>query len=89
MPSWLAERVGPTGRVLATDIDVSWMTADADACYEVRCHDVGVDPPPGDGFDLVHARLVLVHVPQRATGLAGMVSALRPGGRLLVEEATR
>jgi SAM-dependent methyltransferase len=87
IPSWLAERVGPAGRVLATDIDVSWMTADADAGYAVRRHDVGVDPPPGDGFDLVHARLVLVHVPQRAAALSAMVSALRPGGWLLVEEA--
>jgi SAM-dependent methyltransferase len=87
IPSWLAERVGPTGHVLATDIDLSWMTADAGAGYKVRCHDVGVDPPPGDGFDLVHARLVLVHVPQRAAALAAMVSALRPGGCLLVEEA--
>ncbi|GAA2593845.1 methyltransferase domain-containing protein [Dactylosporangium fulvum] len=85
VPSWLAERVGPTGHVLATDIDVSWMAADAD--YEVHRHDVGADPPPGDGFDLVHARLVLVHVPQRAAALAAMTSALRPGGWLLVEEA--
>ncbi|MEU2613495.1 methyltransferase domain-containing protein [Micromonospora sp. NPDC007271] len=85
VPSWLAERVGPTGHVLATDLDVSWMAPDAD--YEVRCHDVGADPPPGDGFDLVHARLVLVHVPQRAAALAAMVSALRPGGWLLLEEA--
>jgi SAM-dependent methyltransferase len=87
IPSWLAERVGPTGHVLATDIDVSWMTADADAGFTVRRHDVGVDPPPRDGFDLVHARLVLVHVPRRAAALAAMVSAVRPGGWLLVEEA--
>src|SRR6266498_2688626 len=36
---------------------------------------------------LLHARLVLVHVPQRAAALAAIVSALRPGGWLLVEEA--
>ena len=87
VPSWLAARVGPAGRVLATDIDVSWMTAAADAGYEVRRHDVGIELPPADGFDLVHARLLLVHVPQRATALAAMISALRPGGWLLVEEA--
>jgi SAM-dependent methyltransferase len=85
VPAWLAERVGPSGQVLATDIDVSWMTEDAG--YAVRRHDVGVDPPPGDGFDLVHARLVLVHVPQRAAAVAAMASALRPGGWLLLEEA--
>jgi SAM-dependent methyltransferase len=87
VPSWLATRVGSAGHVLATDIDVSWLTAAADAGYEVRRHDVGVEPPPGAGFDLVHARLVLVHVEQRAAALAAMISALRPGGRLLVEEA--
>ncbi|SCL35216.1 Methyltransferase domain-containing protein [Micromonospora rhizosphaerae] len=87
VPSWLAARVGPAGHVLATDIDVSWMTAAAGAGYEVRRHNVGVEPPPGDGFVLVHARLVLVHVPQRAAALAAMISALRPGGWLLVEEA--
>ena len=86
VPSWLAARVGPAGHVLATDIDVSWLTA-AEAGYEVRRHDVGVDPPPERGFDLVHARLVLVHVPQRDTAMAAMISALRPGGRLLIEEA--
>jgi SAM-dependent methyltransferase len=87
VPAWLAARVGPPGYVVATDIDVSWMTSAADAGYEVRRHDVGVEPPPGVGFDLVHARLVLVHVPRRAAALAAMVSALRPGGWLLVEEA--
>src|SRR5205814_3436619 len=78
--------VGPTGHVLATDIDVSWLTA-GDG-YEVRRHDVAADPPPQPGtFDLVHARLVLVHVPDRARALATMAAALRPGGWLLVEDA--
>jgi hypothetical protein len=35
----------------------------------------------------VHARLVLVHIPDRERALAEMVGALRPGGWLLVEEA--
>ena len=45
------------------------------------------EPAPPGSYDLVHARLVLVHVPQRAEALAAMVSALKPGGWLLVEEA--
>ena len=53
----------------------------------VRRHDVGSDEPPPGPFDLVHARLVLVHVPQRDAALAAMVGALRPGGWLLVEDA--
>ena len=87
VPSWIAARVGPAGRVLATDVDVSWLRAVADAGYEVRRHDLGVEPAPGGGFDLVHARLVLAHVRERAAALTSMVRALRPGGWLLLEEA--
>jgi SAM-dependent methyltransferase len=85
VPAWLASQVGPNGHVLATDLDVSWL--DPAAGYEVRRHDVGTEPPPGDGFDLVHARLVLVHVPEREAALRAMISALRPGGWLVLEEA--
>ncbi|MFI9805342.1 methyltransferase domain-containing protein [Streptomyces sp. NPDC052301] len=85
--SWLAEKVGPTGKVVATDIDASLLGAVARPPVEVRVHDVGADEPPGDGFDLVHARLVLVHVPDRDRALRSMIQALRPGGLLLIEDA--
>lgn len=35
----------------------------------------------------MHARLLLVHVPQRDHALAAMMSVLRPGGWLVLEEA--
>ncbi|MEV0429497.1 methyltransferase domain-containing protein [Micromonospora sp. NPDC050495] len=86
IPEALARAVGPTGHVLATDINPTWL--DPHGGYEVRRHDVVADPPPQPGtFDLVHARLVLVHVPDRDRALATMVAALRPGGWLLVEDA--
>jgi SAM-dependent methyltransferase len=82
----LASRTGDTGRVLATDIDVSWLVRDTER-FEVREHDVGRDDPPDERFDLVHARLVLVHVLDRDRALRSMVEVLRPGGCLLVEDA--
>ncbi|WP_037860734.1 methyltransferase domain-containing protein [Streptomyces sp. NRRL S-340] len=85
--SWLADRVGPTGQVVATDIDTTRLAAAARPPVEVRVHDVGAEEPPGEGFDLVHARLVLVHVPDRHKALRSMIAALRPGGRLLLEDA--
>ncbi|MEV5980309.1 methyltransferase domain-containing protein [Streptomyces sp. NPDC052114] len=85
--SWLAKRVGPTGRILATDIDTSWQTRAARSPLEVRIHDVAADVPPVEGFDLVHARLVLSEVPDPERALAAMLRSLRPGGRLLIEEA--
>ncbi|MEU3795506.1 methyltransferase [Streptomyces fructofermentans] len=85
--SWLAKKVGPTGRVVATDTDTSWAGPAVRPPVELRVHDVGADAPPGEGFDLVHARFVLADVVDREQALQSMVKALRPGGRLLVEEA--
>lgn len=83
----LAQRVGTSGRVLATDIDVSWSGPAAGGVLEVRRHDVILDPPPSETFDLVHARLVLVHIKDRAAALQVMSNALRPGGWLVLEDA--
>jgi SAM-dependent methyltransferase len=85
VPAWLAQRVGVDGHVLATDIDVSLLPADAP--FEVRRHDVAAEPAPGSQFDLVHARLVLVHLPDRGAALRSMVGSLRPGGWLVIEDA--
>jgi SAM-dependent methyltransferase len=84
VPSWIAGQTN--AYVLATDIDTSWLTTEQTA-FEVRRHDVGTDPAPEVLFDLVHARLVLVHVPERLEALSTMIAALRPGGWLLLEEA--
>jgi SAM-dependent methyltransferase len=86
VPAYFAEQVGADGLVLATDIDTTWLEG-AEPAFEIQRHDVGLEPPPTGLFDLVHARLVLLHVPQRAEALATMVAALKPGGWLLLEEA--
>ncbi|GGO50230.1 methyltransferase domain-containing protein [Streptomyces lasiicapitis] len=85
--SWLAKRVGPTGRVLATATDTAPLMPAARPPVQVRTHDVAADAPPAEAFDLVHARLVLTHAPDPERALHSMIKALRPGGRLLVEEA--
>jgi SAM-dependent methyltransferase len=87
VPRWLAERVGPAGRVLATDIDTSWLAGAGGPPVEVRRHEAGAEAPPAGPFDLVHARLVLVHVVNRDAALRSMAEVLRPGGWLLVEDA--
>jgi Methylase of chemotaxis methyl-accepting proteins len=86
IPQWLSSRVGPSGHVLATDIDVTWTQQAAGGNVEVRRHDVAADDPPKRVFDLVHARLVLIHVPQREQALERMVGVLGPGGWLLIED---
>ena len=84
VPAWIAEQT--KGHVLATDIDTTWLEAAEDG-FVAKRHDIGTEPAPGHAFDLVHARLVLVHVPQRSEALATMIDALKPGGWLLAEEA--
>jgi SAM-dependent methyltransferase len=85
MPQLLGQRVGPGGHVLATDLDVSWIDQ-VPPVVDVRRHDIAADELPTSRFDLVHARLVLVHVPQRSRALRRMAAALRPGGWLLIED---
>lgn len=84
---WLAEQVGPDGSVLATDISTALLERKpVPTNLEVRRHDVVADPPPAAGFDLVHCRLVLEHLPGRLEALANMAGALAPGGLLVVED---
>src|SRR5690348_6912436 len=83
---WLAEHVGPTGSVVATDIDTRFLDSIEVANVEVRRHDIGVDALPERAFDLVHTRLVLQHVPARHTALASLVASLKHGGWLVIED---
>lgn len=87
VPTWLAQHVGPAGHVLATDIDVTFLQSPGNLPYEVRRHDIATDPAPPEAFDLVHARLVLEHIPRRDAALHTMTHTLRPGGWLLIESA--
>lgn len=84
--SWLSERVGAAGRVVVTDIDTRFLETLKLPNLEVRRHNVARDPLPEAAFDLVHARLVLVHLPDREKVLERLVAALKPGGWLVDEE---
>ena len=82
---WLAEQVGPDGRVLATDVDLQFV-GDQPPNVELVRHDIVTDPLPPERFDLAHARAVLQHVDRREQALANMVAATRPGGWVVVED---
>jgi SAM-dependent methyltransferase len=78
--------VGPTGSVVATDLDTRFLTALDEPNIDVRQHDITRDPLPERAFDLIHARFVLEHLGDRAAALRPMVAALALGGWLLLEE---
>lgn len=82
----LAEKVGPSGRVVAADIDTRYVAPLASEIIEVRQLDLRADELPEAEFDLVHARLLLEHLSDRQRILRAMVAALRPGGVMIVED---
>ena len=88
---WLGSRVGSRGSVLATDVNTRFLDALSLPNLEVRKHDILVDELPADSFDLIHTRLLLEHLPERDQAMKRIVTALRPGGWLLIEDfdATR
>jgi len=85
---WLAARVGAAGRVLCTDINTRIIESHPAgiANLEVKVHDIASDPLAAATFDLIHARLVLIHVIERERALVRMVQALKPGGWLVIED---
>src|SRR2546422_7604676 len=83
---WLAERVGPQGRIVATDLNARFLTALQLPNVEVRQHDIRTDPVEPGMYDLVHCRSVLMHIPDPQLVVGRMVAALRVGGWLVIEE---
>jgi SAM-dependent methyltransferase len=83
---WLSKRVGETGRVIATDLQLGFLDAIDGANVEVIRHDVRTDTFPERSFDLVHARAVLMHLPDDLEMLQRIASWLAPDGWLLLEE---
>jgi len=80
---WLA---GRGAHVVAVDIDTTYLeTLDLPNVVVRRCDVVTEDLERG-AFDLVHCRLVLMHLSDPALVLRKMAAALRPGGWLCAEE---
>ena len=90
----MAERVGPAGGVLGIDADpalgamtLAMLHGAGHRHCSFQAQDLtAADPIPGAPFDLVYARLLLFHLPQRVDVLARLWDAVAPGGHLLVQD---
>lgn len=82
----LQARTAPTGTVVALDRDPRFLEPLAGPGLEPVALDVTQSPPPGPAYDLVHARLVLEHLPERGQVLANLIRAAKPGGWVLIED---
>lgn len=81
---WLAQRVGATGSVAAVELDTSYL--DAGPNLTVLRHDINESLPLEGPFDLIHARLLLMHLSRREEILRTLVDALAPGGWLVLTD---
>lgn len=84
---WLCDRVGSEGHVLATDIDIRWLLGLDFSNLDIVKHDITKESLDDNAFDFVHARNLLIHLPQRRNVFAKLVDAVRRGGWILVEES--
>ena len=83
----LYDRVSPGGRVVGLDSDPVHVAMAADLAMQRRLDGVEIVEAdarhtglPADSFDVVHARTLLVNVPEPGEMLAEMVRLARPGG---------
>lgn len=83
---WFSEQVGENGKVVATDINTALLKSIERPNLQTLQHDILAEPPPEGDFDLVHARWILHHLPKPEAAIRHMISAVRPGGWLLLEE---
>ena len=85
--AFLADAVGPSGRVAALDLDPRFLDFPKGGPVEVRQADIqsheALEP---QAFDLIHARFLLVHLERPLQALRTMAAALKPGGVLVLEE---
>ena len=90
----MAQRVGPSGRVVGVDVDARLGRQALAALHDAghrQCEFAHVDLAtdeaiPGAPFDLVYARLLLFHLPERVAVLRRLWDAVSPGGHLLVQD---
>ncbi len=83
---WMCERVGNKGHVVAVDLDPRFVSSEDSPNLEIRRADIGSAELEPGRFDLVHARYVLLHIQDYPKAFSNIVSALKPGGWILIEE---
>ena len=81
---WLARQVGDPSFVCAIDLDTRLLLPLVDEGITVLRHDMLVDDFPPGAFDVVHARAVLEHIPEREHALDRIVDWLSPDGVLVL-----
>ncbi|WP_228540159.1 trans-aconitate 2-methyltransferase [Nocardia sp. XZ_19_385] len=81
---WIAGR-DDGNTVVATDLDIRYLTEHPGV--RAITHDIRTEGFPDNTFDVIHARAVLGHIPQRDAILTRAWHWLKPGGVLCIEDS--
>lgn len=81
---WMARQVGPTGHVTALDLDPHNVAPAAN--ITILKGDARTIDLPEEEYDLIHTRLVMLHLPERDLVLQRLIAALKPGGQLVISD---
>lgn len=68
------------------DLDPKFLSESGQSNVEIVRADIRTAQLPEQSFDLVHARYVLIHIPDYEAALNRMLDCLEPGGWLVLEE---
>jgi arsenite methyltransferase len=92
------DRVGPSLRVLCTDVSPSMLQhaesvatqrAVRDQCTFLQCSAEALNDIPGESADVVTTRAVLAYLPDKIAVLREFRRILKPGGRVSIAEPIR
>lgn len=85
MLDWFSAITGPDGDVLGLDLDLSRAAPPAPPVRHLQA-DLYAPPTEPEAFDLVYARLVLMHLPDPARAISALCAWLKPGGTLAIAD---
>jgi ubiquinone/menaquinone biosynthesis C-methylase UbiE len=86
---WMADQVGATGNVIAIDKHPAHFRDEGRHNIELLAADITskeVHSAYQNYFDIIHARFVMVHIAHCEKLIAKLVTLLKPGGWLVLEE---
>lgn len=83
---WLSAVVGEKGKVVAVDLDTRFIENINLPNVEVIKADIQTLALEDQGFDLIHARYLLIHILDFRLALTRILQLLKPNGWLVLEE---
>lgn len=83
---WMAVQAGPGGNVVGVDMSDQYFDLNRESGVTLHRADIrDVDLPDG-GFDFIHARCLVMHIPEKAELLARFFRWLKPGGWVVLAD---